>query len=152
VLGPFKTGNDKIDLSFSPDLESSITGETAIAFDLPVESGDSTLSWKSVTANKKGYVNLGREIGSPHFAAAYAYAEVESIHGRETVVRCGSDDGIKIWLNGKVVHENDVQRGFVAGQDEAAIFLQEGINRFVIKVTNVVGGWGFGVSIPKANF
>jgi len=57
-----------------------------------------------------------------------------------------------VWLNGKVVHENDAQRNHVAGEDSAPIFLQEGTNRLLLKITNVVGGWGFSASIPRANF
>jgi hypothetical protein len=94
-------------------------------------------------------VDLRRNIGAHNLAVAYAFVEVDSIHGRETVLRCGSDDGIKVWLNGTVVHEFDGARAYEAGGDEVSIFLKEGTNRLLVKVTNVDGPWGFSVSIPR---
>ena len=67
--------------------------------------GNTTLKWKKATANKKnGFVNLIEALGQHEWCVGYAYTEIESIHARETVLRCGSDDGIKIWINGKLVH------------------------------------------------
>ncbi len=152
VLGPFKNGGDKISLSFAPPVEEALLGDGAPDFAATFTVGDFTLTWKPVETSKKGFVNLTKALGGAEYVVAYAYAEIESIHQRETALRCGSDDGIKVWLNGKVVHENDTQRSHVAGEDSAPIFLQEGTNRLLLKITNMVGGWGFSASIPRANF
>ena len=37
-------------------------------------------------------------------------------------------------------------------EDEAPIRLEEGVNRILVKITNAVHGWGFGVAVPKPNF
>ena len=152
IIGPFRNGGDKISLSYAPTFEDALAAPGGPDLSATYQGGDNTVAWKSYTAGKKGYVNLDKVVGRAESAVAYAYAEIESIHGRETVLRCGSDDGIKVWLNGKVVHANDTQRSYSAGQDEAAIYLQEGVNRLLVKITNQVGGWGFGVAVPKANF
>ncbi len=152
ILGPFKNGADKISLSFAPTLEAELVSETGPDFDATYPSGDKTVVWKSYTAGKKGYVNLDKIVGRTDFAIAYAYTELNSVHARETLLRCGSDDGIKVWVNNKPVHENDATRAYAAGEDEAAIFLSEGTNRILVKITNQVGGWGFDVSVPRANF
>jgi len=68
------------------------------------------------------------------------------------VLRCRSDDGIKIWLNGRVVHVNDVHRGVDWAVDEVPVYLEAGINRLLVKVDNYTGSWGFQVVVPKANF
>ena len=83
---------------------------------------------------------------------AYAYAEIESIHAREALLKCGSDDGIKVWINGHVVHEKELQRGHSSGNDSAPIHLVAGVNRVLVKVSQYDGGWGFSVEIPRANF
>ncbi len=55
-------------------------------------SGDATVRWTPATAAaKNGFVDLGRDLGPADHAVAYAYAEVDAIHPRETVLRCGSD-------------------------------------------------------------
>jgi len=140
ILGPFTNGTEEIRLSFAP------VDEAALA------KGYLSGTWKEVQADKKGFVDLIRAVGDHEYAVAYAYTEIDAVHGRETVLKCGSDDGIKVWLNGKVVHENETRRGYSAGSDSAPIYLQEGTNRLLVKVTNLMGGWGFGVAIPKANF
>ena len=101
------------------------------------------MKWKKATASRKnGFVNLAGELGSVNWCVAYAYGEIESIHAREAVLRCGSDDGIKIWVNGKVVHAKEVQRGYAPNSDETAVQLKAGINRILLKVTNATAGWG----------
>lgn len=151
LLGPFKNGSGEISLKFTPPIEEELVAgspNTSATY----SSGDKTLQWKEASASKKGYVNLTRELGRTDYCVAYAYAELDSIHARETVLKCGSDDGIKVWLNGEVVHENDISRGYEANSDEVAIRLKDGTNRLLVKVSNVTAGWGFGVSVPKANF
>ena len=59
---------------------------------------------------------------------------------------------IKIWINGVVVHNNDALRGYTEKEDEAPIRLEEGVNRILVKITNAVHGWGFGVAVPRPNF
>ncbi|MBI2926787.1 MAG: HEAT repeat domain-containing protein [Verrucomicrobia bacterium] len=53
----------------------------------------------------------------------------------------GSDDGIKAWLNGTVVHSHNIDRGAVADQDIALIKLKQGVNELLLKVTQGGGGW-----------
>jgi hypothetical protein len=52
----------------------------------------------------------------------------------------GSDDGAKIFLNGKVVHEANVVRPAFQGE-VIDVSLKEGWNKLQIKVTNGDGGW-----------
>jgi len=68
------------------------------------------------------------------------------------VIRCGSADGIKVWLNGQVVHANEVQRAHTAGSDEVPVYLKAGTNRILVKIDNTTGGWGFSLAVPRANF
>lgn len=111
-----------------------------------------TLKWKPATATKRGEVNLGAAIGARDWCVAYAYTEVEEVHAREAVLACGSDDGIKIWLNGQVVHENEIGRGFSPRTDKVVVQLKAGTNRIICKIDNYTAGWAFGVYLPKANF
>lgn len=157
VLGPFRNGGEHIDLKFTPvpeDALLSANGPDLLAqFAAKTAEGtEKTVTWKECTASKRGYVNLAKAVGAADYAVAYAYAEVDSVHGREAVLKCGSDDGIKVWVNGKPVHENDVQRGYEEKGDEAPVYLEEGTNRILVKVTNYTATWGFGVAVPRANF
>jgi alpha-galactosidase len=147
LIGPFKNPKSgEISVDFKTQVEDEFLKRSDGSVDL-------NNKWKKVSAEKKnGFVDCGKELGKTEWCVAYAYTEIESIHARETVLRCGSDDGIKIWLNGKVIHTHDTMRRFVPNNDEVSIYLKSGINRIIVKITNCEGGWGFGVSVPKANF
>jgi alpha-galactosidase len=154
IIGPFPSPEPgAMKLSMRTPVEDDFakrpdgTVDTAAAF----KAGDRTAKWKPATAStKNGFVDLRRELGGADWCVAYAYAEVESIHPRETVIRCGSDDGIQVWLNGVVVHAVDKVRAYHPGDDEAAVQLRAGVNRILVKVTNHTAGWGFGLAVPRA--
>ncbi|MEM9415147.1 MAG: PSD1 and planctomycete cytochrome C domain-containing protein [Planctomycetota bacterium] len=55
----------------------------------------------------------------------------------------GSDDGLRVYLNGEEVYANNIQRGVTPGSDQAAITLQPGENTLVLKVVNGGGPGGF---------
>ncbi len=59
-----------------------------------------------------------------------------------------SDDSIKIWLNGQVVHTYPHNRGFGEYyQDNFQVNLNEGENLLLVKVTEGWGGWAMLVGI-----
>ncbi len=61
-----------------------------------------------------------------------------------------SDDSIKVWVNGEVVHTNAVNRGrggADAFQDQFNIDLKKGNNLLMIKVSERGGGWGMYVGV-----
>ena len=56
-----------------------------------------------------------------------------------------SDDSVKVWLNGEVVHTNAVNRGrgnAQSFQDTFSVDLAQGNNVLMIKVSERGGGWG----------
>ncbi len=72
---------------------------------------------------------------------AYLRTEVIAPSDCDGALLMGSDDGIKAWLNGKVVHSNNIDRGEVADQDSAPIKLKKGTNELMLKITQGGGGW-----------
>ncbi len=73
--------------------------------------------------------------------AAYLKAELIAPEDADAILLLGSDDGVKAWLNGKLVHANNVDRGDVADQDQAPIRLAKGSNELLLKITQGAGGW-----------
>jgi alpha-galactosidase len=118
---------------------------------VPTRQANKTGSWVKATA-KDGKVDLDNSLGRMERAFAYAYTTIDSVHAREALFSCGSDDGIKVWLNGQVVHENEVGRGYLPAQDRFSARLKAGRNHLFIKIDNYVGGWGFGLGAAPANF
>lgn len=75
--------------------------------------------------------------------AHYLYREIVSPSERELTLSLGSDDAIRVWLNGEVVHENNVARGVAADQDNVRLTLKPGSNQLLIKIINFGGAAGF---------
>lgn len=86
------------------------------------------------------------DLGDTEHAAMYAVAWVncpEAITNAKLLV--GSDDYVKIWINGKLVHTYKAgSRAGEADQDTVAgISLNKGENRIVVKCVNALGAWNF---------
>ncbi len=155
LLGPFKTTEKTASIDFATPFEEVFATSRDGSVDLKAtyKDGDKARVWKQGAANKKtGLLDFAREIGQIEHCVAYGHAAVESIHAREAVLRCGSRDGIRIWLNGKVVHSTEGARNYKGDSDTVRVHLNAGVNHFVVKVVSYKAGWGFGLSVPKANF
>ncbi len=75
----------------------------------------------------------------------------EDIEG--AMMGVSSDDSVKVWLNGEVVHTNATNRGrgnAQSFQDTFAVNLVQGDNILMIKVSERGGGWGMfaGINVP----
>ncbi|MEZ8221707.1 hypothetical protein GG496_001877, partial [Candidatus Fervidibacteria bacterium JGI MDM2 JNZ-1-D12] len=81
------------------------------------------------------------------WVACYAYTEFVVDNEMEAELRVGSDDSVKVWLNGKLVHQFGGMRGLSVDQDRVRVRLQKGVNRLLLKVTQGGGGWEFCVRL-----
>lgn len=72
---------------------------------------------------------------------AYLRARVWSPKEQKAQLELGSDDGVKVWLNGQLVHANNVIRPAEPGQDKAPVTLKEGWNPLLVKLTQAQGQW-----------
>ncbi|HRQ72666.1 MAG TPA: PSD1 and planctomycete cytochrome C domain-containing protein [Phycisphaerales bacterium] len=76
-------------------------------------------------------------------AATYLRRTVHSPTARSLRVSLGSDDAIKVWLNGAQVHANAAARSVAPDQDFVDLALREGENELLLKVVNYAGGYAF---------
>ncbi len=75
--------------------------------------------------------------------ATYFYRTITSPSEREITLALGSNDANKLWLNGEVVHDNDVQRGVAADQDMVTVKLKPGENQLLMKVVNYGNAYAY---------
>ena len=66
----------------------------------------------------------------------YGSVTLNSPRKQETTMLVGSDDGVKVWLNGEVVHYNPVERGAGDYQDAFPVTLKQGTNVLLVAVDN----------------
>jgi len=62
---------------------------------------------------------------------------------QQGVLGIGSDDAVKVWLNGELVHENWTSRGVVVDNDRVPVTFKKGMNQLVLKIQNHGFEWGF---------
>lgn len=83
------------------------------------------------------------------YSVGYAYGEFESDKAGPALLGLGSDDGVKIWLNGELVKDSWVRRDTRIDNDLVPLKLVAGKNRILIKIQNATGSWSFFVRIRK---
>jgi hypothetical protein len=101
VAGPYtKDGADAdalFDIAFAP--------ETA-----------STVQWEAMPVGKDGYspwiIQLDKYFGGEN-RVAYLRNKVWSDKEQQAILELGSDDGIKVWLNGELVHQHNIMRALL---------------------------------------
>lgn len=71
----------------------------------------------------------------------YLYHEIDVDKATTLPISLGSDDFIKVWLNGEQVVSDDAVRPAAPDQDSATLKLKPGKNRLLLKVGNIAGGW-----------
>ena len=101
--------------------------------------------WTSFGA-RKGTINLIEALGNTQNAVAYLQAASGRRRAQKATLQLGSDDGVKVWLNGKQVHANNAARGVTPDEDKIPVSLQQGVNELLLKVTN--GGGRLGGNCP----
>ena len=95
---------------------------------------------------------IGMTAGNVDDHSSYALLMFKSDTARNNVtMRVGSDDAIKVWLNGAVVHNNPVNRGASDFQDVFLVDLVAGDNLLMVKVSERGGGWSMFVGIDTVD-
>jgi hypothetical protein len=110
-------------------------------FEPKVRIGENDFEWATLRS-EYGVVDL-TQVYDDWFVVAYAWAQVEMPEQTNAVLGIGSDDCIKVWLNGKLIHEHRGGRGVIADNDRAAVTFKKGKNQLVLKILNYGGSWGF---------
>ena len=83
------------------------------------------------------------------WVVVYGATNVYSPQARDVNFQVGSDDGIKVWLNGELIHTFARARAFRSGEDVFPAKLKAGWNSILIKVEEEIGGWLFDLVITN---
>ncbi|MHC4217080.1 MAG: family 16 glycoside hydrolase [Planctomycetota bacterium] len=133
IAGPFSSKGagpqELFDLEFAPE---SGTRSEAVA-------------WARLTITRpknRGIFDLDKAVGGGN-RCAYVKTWLWSDRERRIGLELGSDDGIKAWINGNLVHANNALRGITVGGDRAEADLLQGKNTLLLKITQGGGQWSF---------
>jgi hypothetical protein len=100
------------------------------------------LRWQPARAGDRGMVNLAEMLEPNEWVVAYALTHVYSERERVARMLVGSDDGIKVWVNGSLVWGKLAVRGLDPDADRFPVRLRAGWNEILCKVEQGEGKWG----------
>ncbi len=130
--------------AFGDDLLSAGAGENKISpkagLNTPVARKN--YEWRLVQS-RNDIIDLKVAKTPEEFSIAYAWAEIEMAEAAKALLGIGSDDGVKVWLNGRLIHENWIGRAPRPDDDIVPVEFKKGSNHLLLKVQNMQGPWGF---------
>ena len=133
VTGPYMKAGLKYDKLF----DVTFAPETAAA---------KGVTWRALPAGtdaKRPWIlDLRKAIGGDQ-RAAYVLTWVHSATAQAARLELGSDDGVKAWLNGELVHAKNVARAAIPYTDKANVTLKAGWNALMLKITQNNVPWEF---------
>ncbi|HEC75927.1 MAG TPA: hypothetical protein ENI33_01550 [Thermoplasmatales archaeon] len=88
----------------------------------------------------------------PTESASYAHVYVYSPSTINAKLLLGSDDGIKVWLNGENIYTNDRYGRWRKDSYTADVLLEEGWNRLLCKISQEGGDYKFSARFTDKNY
>lgn len=135
ILGPLpKTDADKSDSPFSP--------ESPINLNKTYKGiGNKTIQWREAEAKPNGMLDLRSQIGLDTQVIGYALTHVYAPKIIDTVLLLGSDETVKVWLNGTKIHQKNTYRRITRDSDTIPCQLKAGWNEVLCSIEQNSWTW-----------
>lgn len=104
----------------------------------------------SVNLDNHAYVDFTRYFKPSNWTVGYAWTKVYSDTAQSVKLLTGSDDGIKVWLNGQMIYSILKTRSAQWGVDQVVVTLGKGENQVLVKAENLRGDFGFYLDFTDA--
>ncbi len=131
-IGPFKGEN------FDGAFRQAFEPESEI--DLSKTYHNNELKWIAQPGWEDG--KLHNDLTGEN-SATYLFRTITAEHEGSLGLSLGSDDAIKVWVNGAEVLSKKVNRGLAADQDKITVQIKPGENKLLMKIINAGAGSGF---------
>ena len=125
-------------------------------FDIPFgpELPDAQVQWKPMPIKQldqhPAYLDLLEVLNGGEQRVAYLKTQIDSDVEKQARLEIFSDDGVKAWLNGQVIHANNTMRPIMPAPDIVPVTLKKGANDLMLKVTQNNLPWGAIVLLREA--
>jgi len=142
----FDAAEDMItDWEYCGPYTQAVGGKSIFDSEFEPEKNAAKVKWQPVPlsayGNPPGVVLFEKIYGGDN-RAAYLRTKVHSPADMDVELQVGSDDGVKCWVNGELVHKNNASRPVRPHEDKAKAKLKKGLNTFMMKVSQGGGQWG----------
>lgn len=121
-------------MQYAPENEFQTAGNIDLKTTHEGKTGE--INWQAISGSPdEGEVDLAAAYNKEKGAVAYLFTEFESDQDRPAQARLGCINANKIWINGKLVMQNEVYHaGSMIDQYIADFPLQKGTNRILLKI------------------
>ena len=135
AAGPFTAehGNLAFYKIYEPETKDVKTGDT-------YEVNGKTIKWE-----KQGHwvdEQVHNDIVGEN-SATYLFRNIASVTRQKALLYIGSNDALKVWMNGTELLAKNVQRDAAVDQEQVQVNLKPGNNTLLLKVVNYSGPSGF---------
>ena len=135
AAGPFTAehGNLAFYKVYEPETKDVNTGDT-------FEVNGKTIKWEKQThwVDEQVHNDIVGES-----SATYIFRNIASVTQQKALLYIGSNDALKVWVNGTELLTKNVQRDAAADQEQVQVTLKPGNNALLLKVVNYSGPSGF---------
>ncbi len=143
VCGPFPNEKGK---NINTDFLINAGGENHIKWkqelthkSISVPSGK--VGWIKALADNAGKLDIKKYLSPNQKNVAYCASYIECDDITPAILKLGSNDRLKVWLNGKLVHMFSQPRAGSPDTDQIPVELKKGKNQLLAKVDNEGGNW-----------
>ena len=142
ILGPFP--NPRKAGSIRRGLDSVYLPETMIDLQSDYHgSGGKPIRWTYLQTPENGCVSLIDRVTPHEFVVTYAVTYIYSPDNRITTLFIGTDDGGKVFFNGREVFRYLGERVAEPDQAEIELAMKPGWNKLLLKIENNFGAYAF---------
>jgi pimeloyl-ACP methyl ester carboxylesterase len=106
----------------------------------------SKVAWRDATAWGDA-VDLSDGVGLKRDLIGYAYARVARPGTGKVLLSIGSDESIRVWLNGVVVLDKRTRRPLTFDEDQIEVEMKGGDNSLLVKLEQRAGPWTFSARV-----
>jgi len=143
ICGPFPMDQGN---SIVTDFLQEAGGEAAIK---PVAGlkhssssvAEKSVAWKPATADASGKLDFVKYLSPNQNNVAYAAAVIRCDREIPALLKTGSNDRLKLWLNGKEIYYHSQVRASGPDADQLQVVLHKGDNLLLAKVDQMGGNW-----------
>ena len=142
ILGPYQ--NPRKIGSIRRGLDSVYLPEKMIDLQKDYDgAAGKPMHWKFYQTPANGCFSLVDKVSPNELVVAYAVTYIYSPDNRKTTLFIGTDDGCKVFLNGKELYRYLGERIAEPDQAEVGLYLKPGWNELLLKIENNYGAFAF---------
>lgn len=137
IIGPFDNQDRKgFATAYGPEKEFDVSKVYEGA-------GGKKVKWSAYQNNESGLIDFTKVFNPRDNVVSYAYTTLTMPEAKTIQFGLGSNDGIRVWINGKLVLDKLVARRAVPNDDIISVPMKKGENTILVKVDQLGNKWGF---------